>query len=236
MKSEPIYIVSTEETYPYGQMIYEEGSSGDWVYIVLSGLVEVYKNVRDKKYIIEIMQPGDIFGVMEYIGQTKRMTSVRSIGMTTLGLIDREFLDREYNQLSAQLRSILETMSRRSLRILNRYSDIVSLPEPRKQKILPLLFSDGEKTFRAHTAEVGEKGLFIVTNQLLNQGKEFPVKLLLPIVSDPLQILCEVAWIKKREDGRPDMPSGMSVKFNKISKKDYMILKKFLSRKGAEGA
>ena len=131
MENKPVYIISTEETYHYGQVIYEEGSSGDWVYVILSGLVEVSKHIRGKKYIIEILQSGDVFGVLEYIGRTKRTTTVRSIGMTTLGLIDREFLDREYNQLSIQLRGILEIMTLRSGKILNRFSDFVARPEPR---------------------------------------------------------------------------------------------------------
>ena len=131
MENKPVYIISTEETYHYGQVIYEEGSSGDWVYVILSGLVEVSKHIQGKKYIIEILQSGDVFGVLEYIGRTKRTTTVRSIGMTTLGLIDREFLDREYNQLSIQLRGILEIMTLRSGKILNRFSDFVARPEPR---------------------------------------------------------------------------------------------------------
>ncbi len=231
MKSQAVYIVSTEETYAYGQLIYDEGSSGDWIYVVLSGLVEVSKKVRDKKYIIEILQSGDVFGVLEYIGRTKRTTSVRSIGLTTLALIDREFLDREYNQLSMPLRNVLQSMARRSAEVLNRFTQMVLLPESRKQKILPLLFSDGEKTFRAHTTDVGDKGLFIVTDHLLNHGKKFPVKLLLPNGSDSLQILCEVAWTRNKENDRTDVTSGMGVKFDKISKKDYMMLKKFLSLK-----
>ncbi|MBW2217457.1 MAG: cyclic nucleotide-binding domain-containing protein, partial [Deltaproteobacteria bacterium] len=93
IKDKPVYIVSAEETYHYGQVIYEEGSSGDWVYVILSGLVEVSKEIQGKKYIIEILQAGDVFGVLEYIGRIKRTTTIRSIGVTTMGLIDREFLD-----------------------------------------------------------------------------------------------------------------------------------------------
>ena len=121
MKNRPVYIVSAEETYHYGQVIYEEGNSGDWVYVILSGFVEVSKNIQGKKYIIEILQSGDVFGVLEYIGRSKRTTTVRSVGMTTLGLIDREFLDREYNQLSMQLRGILELTALRSEKIINRF-------------------------------------------------------------------------------------------------------------------
>ena len=228
MKDKPVYIVSAEETYHYGQVIYEEGNLGDWVYVILSGLVEVSKNIHGKKYIIEILQSGDVFGVLEYMGRIKRTTTIRSIGVTTLGLIDREFLDREYNQLSAQLRGIVEMMTRKSERLLNQFSDIVSVPQKREEKILPLVFSDGEKAYRAHTVDVSAKGLFIVTDHLLDPGQEFPIKLQLPDIPIPLQIKCEVLWNRERENHQPDRLPGMGVKFTKISKGDYHALRDFV--------
>ena len=228
IKDKPVYIVSAEETYHYGQVIYEEGSSGDWVYVILSGLVEVSKEIQGKKYIIEILQAGDVFGVLEYIGRIKRTTTIRSIGVTTLGLIDREFLDREYNQLSVQLRGMVKIMTLKSEKILNRFSEVVSNPENRAQKTLPLVFSDGENAYRAHTVDVSAKGLFIVTERLLSPGHEFLVKLQLPDRPTPLQIKCEVLWNRERNNSQPNRLPGMGVKFIKISKNDYQILRDFI--------
>lgn len=228
IKDKPVYIVSAEETYHYGQVIYEEGSSGDWVYVILSGLVEVSKQIQGKKYIIEILQAGDVFGVLEYIGRIKRTTTIRSIGVTTMGLIDREFLDREYNQLSVQLRDMVKIMTLKSEKILNRFSEVVSNPENRAQKTLPLVFSDGENAYRAHTVDVSAKGLFIVTERLLSPGQEFLVKLQLPDRPIPLQIKCEVLWNRERNSSQPKRLPGMGVKFIKISKNDYQILRDFI--------
>jgi uncharacterized protein (TIGR02266 family) len=228
IKDKPVYIVSAEETYHYGQVIYEEGSSGDWVYVILSGLVEVSKQIQGKKYIIEILQAGDVFGVLEYIGRIKRTTTIRSIGVTTMGLIDREFLDREYNQLSVQLRSMVKIMTLKSEKILKRFSEVVSNPENRAQKTLPLVFSDGENAYRAHTVDVSAKGLFIVTERLLSPGQEFLVKLQLPDRPAPLQIKCEVLWNRERNSSQPKRLPGMGVKFIKISKNDYQILRDFI--------
>jgi len=231
MKDKPVYIVSAEETYHYGQVVYEEGNSGDWVYVILSGLIEVSKNIQGKKYIIEILQSGDVFGVLEYIGRIKRTTTIRSIGTTSLGLIDREFLDREYNQLSAQLRGLLEIMTHRSEKVLNRFSDFVPSLETRTQKILPLVFSDGEKSYRAHTVDISAKGLFIVTENLLSTGQDFFIKLQIPGVSEHLQIRCEVLWSRERKSNQPKRLPGMGVKYSKISKKDYKVLRDFVAIK-----
>lgn len=228
IKDKPVYIVSAEETYHYGQVIYEEGSSGDWVYVILSGLVEVSKQIQGKKYIIEILQAGDVIGVLEYIGRIKRTTTIRSIGVTTMGLIDREFLDREYNQLSVQLRGMVKIMTLKSEKILNRFSEVVSNTENQAQKTLPLVFSDGENAYRAHTIDVSAKGLFIVTERLLSPGQEFLVKLQLPDRPTPLQIKCEVLWNRKRNSSQPKRLPGMGVKFIKISKNDYQILRDFI--------
>jgi hypothetical protein len=235
MRNEPIYIVSTEETYHYGQVIYEEGSSGDWVYLILSGLVEVSKKIQDKKVIIEIMQSGDTFGVVEYITRTKRSTTVRSIGMTTLGLIDREFLDREYNQLSAQLRGVLETMARKCWKVTTDYSRLVFRNEPQDRKVLPLLFSDGQNSFRGHTVNVHAKGLFVVTEHLLPEGQEFLLRLQLPGVTEPLKIIGQVVRTQERDKDQLTGTGGMEVKFKQISKTDYTLLKDFLSPKDMKG-
>jgi uncharacterized protein (TIGR02266 family) len=148
--------------------------------------------------------------------------------VTTLGLIDREFLDREYNQLSVQLRSIVKTMTLKSEKILKRFSDVVSNPERQAQKTLPLVFSDGKNAYRAHTIDVSAKGLFIVTENLLDPGKQFLIKLQLPGNETPLQIMCEVLWNRERKEGQPNRLPGMGVKFIKISKNDYQILRDFI--------
>ncbi len=232
MKDKPVYIVSAEETYHYGQVIYEEGNSGDWVYVILSGLVEVSKKIEGKKYIIEILQSGDVFGVLEYLGRIKRTTTIRSIGTTTLGLIDREFLDREYNQLSSQLRGVVEIMTQRSEKVLSQFSEFVPSREKRTQKILPLVFRDGEKAYRAHTVDINSKGLFIVTEYLLSVGQKFLIKLQIPGVSNPLQIKCEVLWSRERKGNQPERLPGMGVKYSQISKSDYKVLRDFVAIKG----
>ena len=36
-----MFLLSSEENFKNGQIIFKEGSSGDWVYLILSGSVEI---------------------------------------------------------------------------------------------------------------------------------------------------------------------------------------------------
>jgi hypothetical protein len=71
----------------------------------------------------------------------------------------------------------------------------------------------------------------VVTEHLLDQGQEFLIKMQLPGTSNPLQARCEVVWTRKRESGQKHKLPGMGVKFSKISKKDYQMLRDFLAIK-----
>lgn len=89
------YNIANEETYKDGQIIFKEDSPGDWIYVILPGSVEISKDVRGQKDIIEKLQPGDVFGELGFIGGIKRIATVRAVGETTIGVIDREPLEKE---------------------------------------------------------------------------------------------------------------------------------------------
>jgi uncharacterized protein (TIGR02266 family) len=225
-----MYSVAIEETYQDGQVIFKEGSSGDWVYVILSGAVEISKNVGGEKYIIEMLGPGEIFGELGFIGGIKRTAAARAIGETSLGIIDREFLDQEFNKLSGQFRSILQAIIYRFKKTLDRACEFSKRTEPRIPKSLSLVFKDRDTFVRAYTGNISTGGLFIKTENPLPPGYQFQLKLQLPGVQDPLQIKCEVLWARKRESGPPDKPPGMGVKFSEIAERDYLFIKKYLDR------
>jgi len=223
------YHIATEETYHDSEIIFREGASGDWLYVILIGAVEISKTVQERKHIIEVLQPGEVFGELEFFGLPRRTVTARAIGETTLGIIDREFLEMEFNQLSAQFRGILKSITRRFENILDRASDFSARAAPRVPKALSLVFKDRQAFFRTYTANVSSGGLFIKTENPLGPGQQFLVKLQLPDVPDPLQIKCEVIWTRKRESSKPNSPPGMGVKFSEISERDHKVLKEFLA-------
>ncbi|MDD5169121.1 MAG: cyclic nucleotide-binding domain-containing protein [Syntrophales bacterium] len=106
-----MFQIASYETFQDGQIIFEEGSHGDWIYVVDEGAVEIFKSVEGKKIIIEVLKPGDIFGEMAYIAKIPRTASAAAKGTTTVGIIDRNFFDREFNKLSADFQMMLKTVA-----------------------------------------------------------------------------------------------------------------------------
>ena len=222
------YNIANEETYKDGQIIFKEDSPGDWIYVILPGSVEISKDVRGQKDIIEKLQPGDVFGELGFIGGIKRIATARAVGETTIGVIDRELLEKEYNQLSGQFRSLLEIIVLRFKKLLDRASDFTRRADPRVPKVLSLTYKVRQAFVQAYTANVSASGFFIKTENPLIPGDQFLLKLQLPGAPDPLQIKCEVIWDRKKEQSQPGQPPGMGVKFCEISKKNYEFLKEYI--------
>ena len=68
---------STEEVYEDGQIIFEEGNSGDWIYVIQEGAVEISKAIQDEEVIIEILKTGEVFGELGFITNTKDCSLLR---------------------------------------------------------------------------------------------------------------------------------------------------------------
>ena len=217
----------TKEFYEDRQVIFEEGSSGDWVYIILAGEVEISKAVNNKKYIIEVLEEGDLFGGASFLGMTDRQTTAVSVGKTTLGIIDRTPLDEEFNKLSSEFRAVLVATIKSSNKVIGRACDFTFRKHPRAQKTLALSYEDHTGFVKAYTGNISQGGLFIKTRSPLESGEEFLLKLKLPGISDSLNIKCRVMWARKQGQ---DMkrPAGMGVKFCKMSSEDYTVLKQYL--------
>ena len=220
--------IAGEENYRAGQIIFKEGSSGQWVYVVLSGSVEISKAIDGKKSILGILGPGEIFGELALIGNINRTATARALDKTTLGIIDRDFLDSEFNKLSSYFRSILITIVQRYSNDINRARDFANRKDERVKKSLSLKFKDRMNFIKAYTDNAGRGGLFIRTVNPLEVGQRFPLELQIPGNSESLQIVCQVVWTRKQAEETKDKPAGMGVKFLEMSKQDDQALKQYL--------
>ncbi len=235
MDNTSVHNLAIEETYQDGQIIFKEGSAGDWIYIIISGSVEISKEVAGEKKIIEVLNAGEVFGELGFIGGLKRTATAKAVGVTTLGIIDREFLDEEFNKLSSQFRAILVAITHRFKKMLDRACDYTTRSEVRLPKALSLVFRDRESFVRAYTGDISSGGLSIRTENPLPPGHQFRLRLQVPGRDDPVQVHCEVVWSRKKEEATPGKPSGMGVRFCEISDNDLRFLKQYVSQASEDG-
>lgn len=67
-------------TFKAGDMIVEEGRTGNGLYVVLSGRVEVVKGLgSERPQTVAILGPGEPFGEMALLGEWKRSASIRAV-------------------------------------------------------------------------------------------------------------------------------------------------------------
>lgn len=97
-----------------GEMIVEEGRTGNGLYIVMSGNVSVVKD-RDteSERVIATRGPGDFFGEMALLGEWPRTASVLAIDEVECAGIDRwVFLTQLENQPQLGIR-MLQVLAQR---------------------------------------------------------------------------------------------------------------------------
>jgi CRP/FNR family cyclic AMP-dependent transcriptional regulator len=118
-----MFQIASYETYQSGQIIFEEGSNGDWIYVVDEGEVEISKQVSGQKVIVEILHEGDVFGEMAYIDKEPRSATAAAKGPTVVGIIDRDFFDHEFNKISADFQKIIRTVAFRLRKVTQKSVD-----------------------------------------------------------------------------------------------------------------
>ena len=225
-----MFIFVSEETYQDGHVLIKEGTSGNWFYVVLSGAVEISNTIDGKKYVIDVLRPGEVFGEVGFIGGNKRTATATTVGQTVIGVVDRASLDGEFNRLSSDFRAILLAIANRFEKMVKRVVEFSSRTDMRIQKTLSLTFKDDQAFINAYTSNISTGGLFIKTEKPLRLGDQFLLRLQVPTIQDPLNISCEVAWVRGPTEATAKEPAGMGIKFIEMSKGDREALKQYFGK------
>jgi uncharacterized protein (TIGR02266 family) len=222
-----MYPIASEEAYEDGAVIFREGASGNWIYVILQGHVEISKTIRGDTHTITMLNPGEVFGELGYLGDIKRTATARAIGGTKLGIIDRNFLDDEFNLLSSSFRAILVAVVHRFKNLIERTSEFATRREKRIQKNLSVSFRNRHSFVRAITGNISNSGLFIRTDTPLKEGEQFSLKLQLPDFSEPISATCEVVWARGQDQAQ-NRPPGMGVKFCQVAGAHRRLLNQYI--------
>ncbi len=109
-----LYQIAQERRFSVGQEIFGEGDTGDGVYVVKDGLVEISGVLRaNVRHAFSQLGPGEIFGEMAVIESLSRSATATAVKETTVYYIPRgDMLDLIENSPALSLR-LLQEISRR---------------------------------------------------------------------------------------------------------------------------
>ncbi len=138
-----------EEIFISGEVIVRQGESGDSLFIITSGLVQVTKREKDgTSHELARLQNGDYFGEMSLLAGQPRMADITAITETTTLVLLKEDIDgilQEYptiavhfsKVLSKRLRDVskLQLAARQPKTVISFYSRHI---EPQVQSVLTL--------------------------------------------------------------------------------------------------
>jgi len=79
-----------------GDTIIQEGDSGDRMFIIRSGKVEISQRRHEKDVVLAELGPGDFFGEMALFDKETRSTTVRALEPVRLLTVDRKTLLRRF--------------------------------------------------------------------------------------------------------------------------------------------
>lgn len=106
--------LASEFTCQDGSVIIEEGSQGDWIYVMLEGVAKVKKRTPKGMVIIDTLREGDVFGEIVFLqGETasRSATVVAAEGPVKVGILDKGLLAGQYNELSPMLRALMRSLA-----------------------------------------------------------------------------------------------------------------------------
>lgn len=223
-----MFLTSGQETYEAGEVIFKEGSYGKTVYLVSSGRVEVSKMAGGKRVIVETLGPGAIFGMMTFIDPSPRSATAIALEDTVVDLLDKEFLDREFNHLASDFRQILVTLVRRLKKTTDDFVKASSLLETKVSGTVKISFKSESDFFRAYIGNLAKGGLFVKTGKILPVDTLLNVEFSLPNRNQVIHTTGKVAWSRSKDKSSEKIPPGMGIQFIDINPEDEKLLKKYI--------
>ncbi len=122
--------VSTTEEYEEGEFLFREGDVGDNSYVIISGKVELLKNIGGRETTrIDVLNEGKYFGEMSVFDGNERVASARTMENSLIISYTRDDLNNvimEYPSIGLGIIRVLSERLRSSMSLLNKYESMFS--------------------------------------------------------------------------------------------------------------
>lgn len=100
-----------KQVFDANQVVFEEGGRGDFAYMVMSGEIGIYKNMRSEAPIrLAILYKGDIFGEMALFDDSPRAASAKTHTEAICLAVSKSEFDRRLEDTDPIIKSMMQCM------------------------------------------------------------------------------------------------------------------------------
>jgi hypothetical protein len=120
-----MYIIDEEE-FRDGERIIAEGGHGNWIWVILEGMVKVTRQTSNGPLTVARLGEGATIGTitcLSWRGHVRSATAT-AVGNVQLGVLDTERLSEEYASLSSPFRQLLLSLDARLIKITDTAVDV----------------------------------------------------------------------------------------------------------------
>ena len=108
-----IVVQKQKDFFKKGEIVFKEGDTGQEMYIMKSGKVEVVKKTGDEEVILASLVPSAFFGEMALFGDPHRSATIRAAEDTQMIVITKPMLESQFERVPDWFVTILKTLVER---------------------------------------------------------------------------------------------------------------------------
>ncbi len=121
--------VGEEKTFAKDELVFEEDSKGDSMYVLKSGAVKILKKVKNQENTIAVLNAGEFFGEMALLDGLPRSAAVRATMNSEVYLISLDGyqkLRKDHPHTALKLMDIIIKVLSNRLRQANKNLEVIS--------------------------------------------------------------------------------------------------------------
>jgi hypothetical protein len=149
-----------EEEFIDGARITKEGGHGNWIWVILEGIVNISRETSNGPLTVARLGEGCFIGTISTLAfkHNNRSASVTASGDVWVGSIDTEYLSREYGSLSPDFSGLLFSMDGRLVKVTDKVVELLKKEDKSKELIegKKLMMKKGSTKEGAFTITGGE--------------------------------------------------------------------------------
>ena len=192
------------------------------------------KTLQGKKIVVEVLGPGEIFGEMAFIDPAPRSATATAFEPTVVELVDRDFLDGEFNQMSSDFREVLYALVKRLKKTTQALVD--HSPRRTEKRLgvnIRISFKSPSELVKAYIRDLSGGGLFIATGKHLPVGSPVNLEFNLPNGNESIRTKGRVAWTRPNDKKTEPLIPGMGIEFIDLSPEGKKLITRYLALHGS---